>query len=42
MKELGIDLKPEDETEARAEIFKDLKLEREEHPTRPLFEGKWE
>lgn len=42
MKELGIELKPEDETESSADVFKDLKLERERHPVKPLFKGKWE
>lgn len=37
-----IELKPEAETEASAEIFRDLKLEREKHPVKPLFEGEWE
>jgi hypothetical protein len=39
--ELGIDLTPERETEATAEIFTDLKMERSLHPLTPLFEGKW-
>ena len=26
----------------RNDVFKDLKLNRREHPTRPLFQGKWE
>ncbi|MBI2413350.1 MAG: hypothetical protein HYV24_09085 [Deltaproteobacteria bacterium] len=40
--ESDIELKPEAETEASAEIFRDLKLEREKHPVKPLFEGEWE
>jgi hypothetical protein len=40
--ELGIELNAEHETEATAEIFNDLKLERSLHPLAPLFEGKWE
>jgi len=40
-KELGITLNTEDETEASAEIFKELKLERNTIPKKPLFEGKW-
>jgi hypothetical protein len=40
--ELGIELVPERETEATAEIFNDLKMERSLHPLTPLFEGKWE
>jgi hypothetical protein len=41
-KELGIDLKPDRETESSADIFRDLKLSRKEHPVKPLFQGKWE
>lgn len=40
LKELRIELKPQTETEASAEIFKDLRLERDQHPVRPLFEGR--
>lgn len=40
--ELGIELETEHETEATAEIFKDLRLQKSEHPLEPLFEGKWE
>jgi hypothetical protein len=40
--ELGLELAPENETEATAEIFTDLKMERSVHPLKPLFEGKWE
>jgi hypothetical protein len=40
--ELGLELTPENETEATAEIFSDLKMERSLHPLKPLFEGKWE
>lgn len=39
--DLGIDLEPESEDEETAEIFNDLKLERSERTTRPLFEGSW-
>ncbi|WKZ34006.1 MAG: hypothetical protein QY316_06305 [Thermodesulfobacteriota bacterium] len=42
IKELGLALKPKDETESSADIFKDLKLEREKHPVKPLLKGKWE
>lgn len=41
-KELGIQLPTEKETEQSADIFKELKLKRTEHPVAPLFEGKWE
>ena len=40
--ELGLSLDAERETEASAEIFRDLRLERDLHPTAPLFEGRWE
>jgi hypothetical protein len=40
--ELGVQLNPEHETEATAEIFNDLKMERSLHPLTPLFKGKWE
>ena len=39
--ELGIELDRQQETEATAEIFSDLGMEKELHPTAPLFEGKW-
>lgn len=39
--ELGIELKPEEESETQAAIFSDLKLEREQHPLEPLFKGEW-
>jgi len=38
--ELGIELDREEETEATAEIFSDLRMEKELHPVAPL-EGKW-
>lgn len=40
-KELGIDLNPEEESENKADIFKDLKIDKKEHPAEPLFEGEW-
>ena len=40
--ELGIELKPEDETLMSADIFSDLKMERSVHPLRSLFKGEWE
>lgn len=39
--ELDLDLQPENETDQTAEIFNDLKMERDRHPTRPLLEGEW-
>jgi hypothetical protein len=39
--ELDIQLDPEEESEAAASIFKDLKLERAQHPIEPLFRGEW-
>jgi hypothetical protein len=40
--ELGIDLHPENESVASADIFNDLKMERSVHPLKPLFKGEWE
>lgn len=40
--ELGIGFKTDKETGSSADIFTDLKLNRKEHPVKPLFEGKWE
>lgn len=40
--ELGLKLDAEHETEATAEIFRDLGLEKSLHPVAPLFEGRWE
>lgn len=39
--ELGITLEPEEEREADAAIFRDLQLERDQHPLEPLFQGEW-
>jgi hypothetical protein len=39
--ELGVKLEPQDEREAEAAIFKDLHLERTQHPLEPLFKGEW-
>lgn len=39
--ELGIRLDAERETEATAELFTDLGLERSIHPVEPLFAGRW-
>jgi hypothetical protein len=40
--ELGIELAAEKETAQTAEIFNDLRMERDRHPLAPLFEGVWE
>lgn len=40
--ELGITLRPEEESEQTAEIFTELKLDQSEHPMQPLFEGTME
>jgi hypothetical protein len=40
-KELGIDLDPEKESRSSADIFRDLRLRKSQHPVAPLFEGKW-
>jgi hypothetical protein len=39
--ELGITLAPAEESEEEAAIFKDLELERDQHPLEPLFRGEW-
>ena len=39
--DLGIELQDEDESEGTADIFNDLRLEKSQHPTEPLFKGKW-
>ena len=39
--ELGIDLEPEQETEATSDLFQELRLEKERHPVEPLLAGKW-
>ena len=39
--ELGITLDAERETEDTAEVFSDLELDRQEHPTAPLLKGEW-
>ena len=39
--ELGIELDAERESEDTAEIFSDLKLDRQQHPTGPLLKGEW-
>ncbi len=41
-RELGIELPTEDETESSADIFRDLRLDRQKRPTAPLFTGEWE
>jgi hypothetical protein len=40
--ELDVQLHPEEETAATAEIFTDLHLQKSRHPMKPLFEGIWE
>lgn len=40
-KELGIDLDPQEETEAKAEIFNDLRMRKSRHPIAPLMKGEW-
>lgn len=39
--ELGVRLEKENENRNTAEIFKDLRMRRSEHPVKPLFEGEW-
>ena len=40
--ELGVQLHPQAETEATAEIFRDLRLDKSRYPLKPLFEGSWQ
>lgn len=40
--ELGLDLDREDETADSAETVRELDLDPQHHPTRPLFERRWE
>lgn len=40
--ELGIELHPQDESEATAEVFSDLRIQKSKHPIKPLLEGEWE
>lgn len=39
--ELGIRLHPQNESEASADMFKDLHLDRAANPAEPLFKGEW-
>jgi len=39
--ELGVELDPENETEATADLFQELRIARETHPVEPLLEGRW-
>lgn len=39
--ELGVEIKADTQRCQNADVFKDLKLDREEHPTEPLCEGHW-
>ncbi len=41
LKDLDLELNPQEETATTAEIFNDLRLQKSQHPTEPLFEGKW-
>jgi len=40
--ELGIRLDADAERESTADIFKDLRLDKDAHPLKPLFEGHWD
>jgi hypothetical protein len=41
MRDLGIDMDPDDENEATADIFRQLRLSRSKHPIEPLLKGEW-
>jgi len=40
-RDLGIDLDPDDENEATADIFRQLRLSKGKHPIEPLLKGEW-
>lgn len=40
-KELGVHLDTDNETRDKADIFRDLRLHKSEHPLEPLFKGEW-
>jgi hypothetical protein len=40
--ELGVKLKPKNESEASADMFKDLRIDKSKRTTKPLLEGEWE
>jgi hypothetical protein len=40
--DLDVQLHPQEETAATAEIFNDLRLTKSRHPMKPLFEGTWQ
>jgi hypothetical protein len=40
--ELGIDLRPDRETEQSADVFRELGVEKGLHPVKPLLTGEWE
>ena len=39
--ELGLELDPQRETEETAEVFNELRMERERHPVESLLKGEW-
>jgi hypothetical protein len=39
--ELDLELDAEQESESTAGIFKDLRLEKSQHPIEPLLKGEW-
>ena len=39
--ELGVELDPERETEATADLFQELRMAKDSHPVEPLLAGKW-
>lgn len=41
-KELGQEIETKSETENSADIFKDLKIDKNQSPIKPLFKGDWE
>ncbi len=41
-KELDVQIKRDNENDKTADVYTDLKINREKRPRKPLFEGKWE
>jgi hypothetical protein len=41
MKDLGINLEPQLEQESQDAIFKDLHLQKSQHPSLGIFKGQW-
>lgn len=40
--DLAVELRPEDESEGSADVFRQLHLKKSQHPVEPLFSGHWQ